>query len=76
MFSWLSILSTGLKLFAKIAEVIKDRQLLSAGEDRQIAKSLAAIQVSLGLTAVVAEEVSAMTPEEIHDELEERGAFD
>lgn len=70
MFSWLSILSGVLKLANMIAGLMKDRQLLDAGEARGVAKSLASIMTSLDIAKDVEAEVAAMSDAEVDKALE------
>ena len=47
--NWLAILKLVLILADQIARIIAERDLIAAGEDRAVAKSLAAIAGRLGL---------------------------
>lgn len=66
----LSILSGVLKLANLIAGFVKDEQLMDAGEQKQIAKSLAQVVVATDTARLVDEEVSAMTDEQVDAALE------
>jgi hypothetical protein len=68
---WLSILSGVLKLAKFIAGLMKDRQLLDAGEQKAIAKSLLAVADAVGVSKAVEDEIAAMTDEQVDAALEE-----
>jgi hypothetical protein len=67
---WLSILSGVLKLANIIAGLMKDRQLLDAGEKKAIAKSLLAVADAVGVSKAVEDEIAAMTDEQVDAALE------
>jgi hypothetical protein len=69
--SWLSIFSGVLKLAALIGEIMRDRQLLDAGEKKAIAKSLLAVADAVGVSKAVEDEIAAMTDEQVDAALEE-----
>ena len=68
---WLSVIRAGLKLITLAIGLAKDRELMNAGEDKQIAKSLAEIQVALGVSREVEAEVAALTDVQVDAQLEQ-----
>lgn len=71
MFSWLGILRLVLTVANKIADIIGAEQLMSAGEDRATARSLAMMADRLGIGRQVEDELDRMRPEQIDDILKE-----
>jgi Asp-tRNA(Asn)/Glu-tRNA(Gln) amidotransferase C subunit len=69
--SWLTILRLLLSVADKIADVVRAQQLLSAGEDRQIAKQLAGIAERLEISEALDAERNAMSVDQIKDSLRE-----
>jgi hypothetical protein len=67
----LSILSGLLKLAVLVGEIMRDRQLLDAGEQKAIAKSLLAVADAVGVGQAVEDEIAAMTDEQVDAALEE-----
>lgn len=75
MLSWLGLAKAALSLFARIMEVVKNRQLMDAGERRQIARSLARIQTDMGIEKDVAEQVAVLSDAQVDDALDRGGDF-
>lgn len=69
--TWLTILRLMLTLADKIADVVRANQLMSAGEDRQIAKQLAGIAERLQISEALDKERDAMSIDQIKDSLRE-----
>ena len=67
---WLTVLKTALAIILAVAKVINDRQLLMAGEKQQVARDLAAIQARLGISALVATEVSNLSDSDLDAQLQ------
>ena len=70
---WLSILSGLLKLAGAIADIVRERQLMDAGEARGLAKSLAGIAERAGIAREVETETARMTPDQVLRDLEGSG---
>ena len=70
---WLSILSGLLKLAGAIAELMRNNQLMNAGEARGLAKSLVEIGKRAGIAREIEEETARMTPDQILRDLEGSG---
>lgn len=70
---WFSILSGLLKLAGLIADIVKERQLMDAGEARGLAKSLAGIAERAGIAREIEEETARMSPDQILRDLEGSG---
>jgi len=68
---WLSLLSGVLKLAMLIGEIMRDRQLLDAGEQKAIAKSLLAVADAVGVSKAVEDQIAALTDEQVDAALEE-----
>ncbi len=66
---WLSLLRALLSLINYVAEIIRDKQLLDAGEAVATAKSLAVLQSRLGIADQVAAEVDALSDGDVDAEL-------
>lgn len=62
---WLSIAIALLKLAGTIAGWLRDRQMLEAGQQREIAASLARIAHQAGVAGLIEYEVARMTDAEI-----------
>jgi hypothetical protein len=67
---WLKLLSGVLKLAMLIGEIMRDRQLLDAGEQKAIAKSLLAVADAVGVSQAVEDEIAALTEEQVDAALE------
>ena len=67
--SALSIIMLVLRAVGAIAGYLKDNQLIDAGQQKEIAASLARIAQRAGVARQVAEETAAMTDDEIDEEL-------
>ena len=70
---WFSILSGLLKLAGAIADIVRERQLMDAGEARGLAKSLHGIAERAGISREIEEETARMTPDQILRDLEGSG---
>jgi|GEM_PF-2536436 len=68
--AWLSLLSGVLKLASWLAKLVNDRQLMDAGEQRGVAKSLAEIIVATDTAAEVDAHVAGLTDAQVDEELE------
>lgn len=62
--SWLAVLRLLLALAGSIADIVREKQLLNAGEDRANAKALLAIAQRLQVVDIIRGEVAAMTDEQ------------
>jgi len=67
--NWLALLKLVLILAERIARIIAERDLIAAGEDRAVVKSLAAIAARLGIAQAIAAETAAMSDEALDQEL-------
>jgi hypothetical protein len=67
--NWLAVLKLVLVLADRIARIIAERDLIAAGEDRAVAKSLAAIAGRLGIAQAIAAETAAISDEALDAEL-------
>ena len=67
--NWLAVLKLVLLLADRIARIIAERDLIAAGEERAVAKSLAAIAGRLGIAQAIAAETAAMSDEALDAEL-------
>ena len=67
---WVGLLKTILSGLLIVADIIRERQLLSAGEAKATAKALAVLAERLASGRQVADEVDRLTPEEIARELQ------
>jgi len=69
--SWLSLITGLLKLVNVVMRMIKDKQLMDAGEQRQIAKATADIVKTLGIRDAVDASLDGATDAEIDKLLEQ-----
>lgn len=67
--NWLAILKLVLVLADRVARIIETRGLIAAGEDRALARSLAAIAGRLGIARQIAAETAALSDAELDCEL-------
>jgi hypothetical protein len=63
---WLSLLKVGLQLVNLIAGIVREKQLLDAGEARGVAKSMAQAADRLGIGQALVSEIEAMTDEDLN----------
>ena len=68
-FSWLGVLKALLALANGIADIVRERQLMQAGEDRAMAKQLTAIAQRLEISDAIRAEVEAMSEGDLDEEL-------
>ena len=69
MMGWLSFLKALLAAASAVANLIRDRSLLQAGENAAIARSLAEISDRLEIHRELADQIEAMTDDEIDQAL-------
>lgn len=69
--TWLSILKLVLTIADRLSRMVHDENLMTAGENRYVAKQLAEIQERLRITDQVIAEVNAMSPDQVRDKLRE-----
>ena len=69
--SWIAILRLLLAIVNKLAEVIRDRQLLAAGEAVAVSKALADTAVTLGIAKAVKARLAGASEADIDAILEE-----
>lgn len=67
--TWLTILRLVLGLADKIADVIRAKQLMDAGEQKQIAAQLSRIAGSLAIARQVSDETARMSDAELDADL-------
>ena len=63
--TWVTLLKLGLQLLLAISDYIRDKQLLDAGEQVAVAKSMAELSRRLGIQAEVQAETEKMSEEEL-----------
>lgn len=66
---WLGLLKLGLQVINDIAGIVREKQLLDAGEARGVAKSLAQAADRLGIGKALVSEIEAMTDDELDSAL-------
>ncbi len=69
IWSWVNIIKALIGFANYVAEIIRDKRLLDAGEAQHLAKDIALLQKRLGISDQVVAEVSLLTDQEIDDEL-------
>lgn len=67
--TWLAALRAILALANVIANFVREQSLMDAGEAKATARSLAALSARLGIAQQVADEVAALSDEELNREL-------
>lgn len=67
--STIAIIRLLLGLAGTLADIVREKQLMDAGEARATAKSLALLSQRLKISNEVVEEVAAMSDEELDEEL-------
>lgn len=70
---WFTVLKFVLQAAAAIAGYLKDRQLMDAGGQREVAKMLVAISDRAGIAREIEAETAKMSPEQILRDLQEAG---
>lgn len=68
---WLKLFKIGIQLLLSISNIIREKQLMDAGEARGVAKSMVALQVRLGIMEEIKAETEAMSDEELDRDLRE-----
>lgn len=71
MISWIGILKILIQLGLSISQYIRDKQLMDAGEAKNIARGLAQITKDLGLDKEIEEEIALLSDKEARDRLKE-----
>lgn len=69
--TWLTVLKLVLTLADKIADVVRAKQLMDAGEAKATAKQLAGMAERLGISEALDAERNAMTVDQIKEALKE-----
>lgn len=67
--NWLVVLKLVLVLADRVARIVEARGLIAAGEDRALARSLAAIAERLGIARQIAAETMALGDDALDREL-------
>jgi hypothetical protein len=67
--NWLAILKLVLVLADRVARIVETRGLITAGEDRALARSLKAIAERLGIARQIAAETTGLSNEALDREL-------
>jgi hypothetical protein len=67
--NWLAVLRLVLVVADRVARIIQERGLIAAGEDRALAKSLAAIAGRLGIARQIAAETAALGDDALDQDL-------
>lgn len=63
--TWLTILKVVGQIFLTISNIVREKQLLDAGEARGLAKSMAQAADRLGIGQALVNEIEAMTDDEL-----------
>ncbi len=69
--TWLTVLRLLLSVADKVADIVRSKQLMDAGEARATAKQLAAMAERLGISEALDAERDAMSLDQIKDALKE-----
>ena len=67
--TWLALLKLVGQIFLAIANIVREKQLMDAGEARGLAKSMAAAADRLGIGKALVSEIEALTDSELDAEL-------
>lgn len=67
--TWLTILKVVGQVFLTIANIIREKNLMDAGEARGLAKSMAQAADRLGIGRALVDEIEAMTDDELNSAL-------
>lgn len=70
---WFGLLKVLLGLANNVAGIVRTKQAMDAGGQREVAKMLKAVSVSAGIARDIELETAKMTPEEILRDLEQSG---
>lgn len=70
---WFTVLKFFLQAAASIAGYLKDRQLMDAGAQKEVARMLVAISDRAGIAREIEAETARMTPEDILRDLQDSG---
>lgn len=71
--TWFSLLTTVLKLASALASIVREKQLMDAGEERALAKSLTEIAARAGVNLRIEEESAKMTAPAIVEDMAKHG---
>jgi hypothetical protein len=63
--TWLTILKVVGQVFLTISNIVREKQLLDAGEARGLAKSMAQAADRLGIGRALVDEIEAMTDDDL-----------
>ena len=63
--TWLALLKLVGQIFLAIANIVREKQLMDAGEARGLAKSMAAAADRLGIGEVLVSEIEALGDDEL-----------
>lgn len=67
---WLSLLKLFLSLASNVASIVREKQLMDAGGEREVAKMLKQVSTNAGIAREIELEVAKLTPEEVNRQLE------
>jgi hypothetical protein len=70
---WFGILKIVLSLASSIASIVREKQLMDAGGQREVAKMLKQVSTNAGIAREIEMETAKMTPEEILRDLQDSG---
>lgn len=70
---WLSLFKSVLWFANLIGNIVREKQLMDAGEQRGVAKTLKQISINSGIAKEIELETAKMTPEEIMRDLQDSG---
>ena len=66
---WLALLKVAGQIFLAISNIVREKQLMDAGEARGLAKSMAQSAKNLGISNDIVAEIEAMTDDALDTEL-------
>lgn len=70
---WFSILKLVLGLASSIASIVREKQLMDAGGEREVAKMLKQVSTNAGIAREIELETAKMTPDQILRDLQDSG---
>lgn len=70
---WFGVLKLVLSIASSIASIVREKQLMDAGGEREVAKMLKQVSVNAGIAREIEIETAKMTPEEVLRDLQDSG---
>jgi hypothetical protein len=70
---WFGLLKIVLSLASSLASIVREKQLMDAGGEREVARMLKQVSTNAGIAREIELETAKMTPEEVLRDLQDSG---